>query len=679
RYTHLTTAEEGTHVAFLTDAPDWESEDPEFTLMVADAAVGAARAAATAGTPGVPVDWIVSGNGDLEFSRSGRRLYFGTAPRPVEEAEDTLLNEDRVEVDVWNWKDPYLQPMQLLQRDQELERTYRAVLHLDAGDRVVQLAGETVPQVSLADEGEGDYALAYTDLPYRQLLSWDGRYNDVYVVHVRTGERRMVKQKLRGFGPGQLSPEGRYLAWWDEDATSWWAVATAGGDPVNLSENIPHPTWDVLDDHPQGLPPESFPLWTAGDQEALIADQFDLWVVDPDDGAARSLTEGVGRREGIRFRYARVDPEERAVPGDRDIYLSAFHLTTKASGIYRDRVIVSWSTFQDYPEYRATGPSLQDGRLLTNTNPQQGEYSWGTAELVDWVSTDGIPLQGILYKPEGFDPTLKYPMMVYFYERMSDGLHRHITPAPGSSSINFAFYVSRGYLLFIPDIPYKIGWPGESAENAVMPGVLSLVDEGFVDPGNIGVQGHSWGGYQISYMVTRTNLFAAAEAGAPVANMTSAYGGIRWGSGMSRAFQYERTQSRIGGTLWDAQHRYIENSPLFQADKVETPLLMMHNDEDTAVPWYQGIEYFSALRRLGKPVWMLNYNGEPHGLRRRPNQKDWAIRMPQFFDHYLVDAPAPVWLEQGVPAVVKGKTLGLELLTPRRPISQGGQGRERLP
>ncbi|MDT8341869.1 MAG: prolyl oligopeptidase family serine peptidase [Longimicrobiales bacterium] len=700
RYQRLTveTDGEGTGVAFLTDAPDWQSETPEFTLMVASAADGdAARAVAAAGTNGVPAGWVVSEHGELEFSRAGRRLFFGTAPRPLEAVEDTLLDEDRVKVDVWNWKDPYLQPMQLVQLDDELERTYRAVAHLDAGDRVVQLADETLPAVTLADEGEGDHALAYTDLPYRQLVSWDGRYNDVYAVDVRTGERRLVQHKLRGFSPGQVSPGGRYVAWWDEEATSWMAAPMAGGAPVNLSANIPHPTWDVLDDHPQGLPPESFPVWTEGDREVLIADPYDLWVVDPASGAARSLTEETGRREGIRFRYARVDPEERAVPRDKEIHLNAFHLTTKASGIYRDRVegtraprrvvwgdraydtplraeeadryIVSWSTFRDYPEYRATDASLDGGRVLTETNPQQAEYSWGTAETVEWISTDGEPLQGILYKPEGFDPSRKYPMMVYFYERMSDGLHRHITPAPGSSSVNFAFYVSRGYLLFIPDIPYKIGWPGESAMNAVMPGVLRLMATGFVDEDRIGVQGHSWGGYQISYMITRTNLFAAAEAGAPVANMTSAYGGIRWGSGMSRAFQYERTQSRIGGTLWDAQHRYIENSPLFQADKVETPLLMMHNDEDGAVPWYQGIEYFSALRRLGKPVWMLNYNGEDHGLRQRKNQKDWTVRMQQFFDHYLMDAPPPVWLEYGVPAVLKGRTLGLELVETRRPIS----------
>jgi dipeptidyl aminopeptidase/acylaminoacyl peptidase len=434
----------------------------------------------------------------------------------------------------------------------------------------------------------------------------------------------------------------------------------------------------------------------------VVADRYDLWVVDPTSGAARSLTEGTGREEGIRFRYAPVDEDEGAMPRDEEIHLTAFHLTTKASGIYRDRVqgtepprrvvygdraysglrkaeegdvwVHRWSTFKDYPELYASDASLQDARRMSNTNPQQDEYAWGTAELAEWTSTDGIPLQGLLYKPEAFDPSLEYPMMVYFYERLSDGLHRHVTPSPGGSSVNLAFYTSRGYVVFVPDIPYKIGWPGESAMNAVVPGVLNILDDGYVDPERVGVQGHSWGGYQISYMITRTNLFAAAEAGAPVSNMTSAYGGIRWQTGMSRMFQYERTQSRIGGTLWDAQHRYIENSPLFQADKVETPVLMMHNDEDGAVPWYQGIEFFVALRRLEKPVWLLNYNGEAHGLRQRANRKDWAIRMQQFFDHYLMNAPAPVWLEEGVPATMKGRTLGLELIAPDRSVSDGQGG-----
>jgi dipeptidyl aminopeptidase/acylaminoacyl peptidase len=334
-----------------------------------------------------------------------------------------------------------------------------------------------------------------------------------------------------------------------------------------------------------------------------------------------------------------------------------------------DVVMLTRSTFREFPDLYITDPTFRSFDRISDANPQQAEYRWGTSELVDWRSVNGEPLQGILYKPDGFDPSKKYPMMVYFYERLSDNVNNYVTPAAGGSSVNIAFYVSRGYLVFTPDIPYRIGYPGESAMNAVVPGVLELIDQGYVDQERIGVQGHSWGGYQIAYMITKTNLFAAAEAGAPVANMISAYGGIRWSSGMSRMFQYEKTQSRLGGTLWEAPMRFIENSPIFWADKVETPLLMMHNDEDGAVPWYQGIEYFVALRRLDRPVWMLNYNGEDHGLRQEKNRKDWAIRMQQFFDHYLMDSPAPVWMVDGIPAIQKGENMGLELIAPKKKIT----------
>ena len=266
----------------------------------------------------------------------------------------------------------------------------------------------------------------------------------------------------------------------------------------------------------------------------------------------------------------------------------------------------------------------------------------------------------MLVKPENFDPNKKYPMLVNFYEKSSDRLNRYPRPYPGRSTINYSFYASRGYLIFNPDIPYRTGYPGESCLNAVLPGITSLIDKGFVDKKNIGVQGHSWGGYQVAYLLTKTDIFKCAESGAPVVNMFSAYGGIRWGTGMSRMFQYERTQSRIGGTIWEYPLRYLENSPLFFLDKVNTPVLIMHNDKDSAVPWYQGIEYFVGLRRLGKPAWMLNYNDEPHWPAKLQNRKDFQKRMAQFFDHYLKNGPMPAWMKRGVPAIEKGILQGYE-------------------
>jgi dipeptidyl aminopeptidase/acylaminoacyl peptidase len=300
-----------------------------------------------------------------------------------------------------------------------------------------------------------------------------------------------------------------------------------------------------------------------------------------------------------------------------------------------------------------------EGRQYSHINPQQAGYNWLSVELHHWKMFDGKMSQGLLYKPENFDSTKKYPIIFYFYERDARTRYNYIAPQPVRASINIAYFVSNGYLVFDPDIFYKTGQPGEDAYNSVISAAKYLSGFKWVDTTKMGLQGHSWGGYQVAYLVTRTHQFAAAEAGAPVANMTSAYGGIRWETGISRQFQYEKSQSRIGSTLWQRPDLYLKNSPLFRADKVTTPLLMMHNDADGAVPWYQGIEYFSALRRLGKKVWLIEYNGEGHGLTERRDRKDWSIRLSQFFGYYLKGEHPPRWMVEGVPATLKGIDWGL--------------------
>jgi dipeptidyl aminopeptidase/acylaminoacyl peptidase len=319
-----------------------------------------------------------------------------------------------------------------------------------------------------------------------------------------------------------------------------------------------------------------------------------------------------------------------------------------------DVYLLTASTFNEFPDIQICGPNFDNLKKVTNANPQRANILWGTSELIRFKSTDGAQLSASLFKPENFDPKKKYPMMVYIYELLSNGVNNFVNPAPGTS-INISYYVSNGYIVLEPDIIYNIGYPGPSAMKCVLPAIQAVVDKGFVDEKAIGIQGHSWGGYQIAYMVTQTHRFAAAEAGAPVSNMTSAYSGIRWGTGLPRQFQYEHTQSRIGANLWDATMLYIQNSPVFQANRVQTPLLILHNDGDDAVPWYQGIEYYLALRRLNKEVYMWVYNGEPHGLRKRVNMKDYTIRMQQFFDNKLKGAPMPEWMEKGIAYTDKDK------------------------
>ncbi len=398
-----------------------------------------------------------------------------------------------------------------------------------------------------------------------------------------------------------------------------------------------------------------------------------------------NITAGAGRLNTLRLRYVNLDPEARFVDLSKPLLLSAFNTESKASGFYTvdtnapsprptkvvmedksfsapikakhgDAISYTRQDFVEFPDVWVAKSDFSDAKKLSNANPQQAQYNWGSAELVSWISGDGQRLSGMLIKPENFDYSKKYPMISVFLRATFQIPCMHITPpAPSASTVNFSEFASNGYVLFVPDIPYRTGYPGESSMSAIVSGVLSIVNRGYVDPKRLGIQGHSWGGYEVAYLVTHTNLFCCAEAGAAVANMFSAYGGIRYGTGILREGQYEHGQSRIGGSPWDKPLQYLENSPLFWLDKVQTPLLMMNNDKDGAVPVTQGIEMFSGLRRLGKPAWMFVYNGEDHNLVERKNRKDWSVRLLQFFDHYLKDAPAPIWMTKGVPATMKGQ------------------------
>jgi dipeptidyl aminopeptidase/acylaminoacyl peptidase len=326
----------------------------------------------------------------------------------------------------------------------------------------------------------------------------------------------------------------------------------------------------------------------------------------------------------------------------------------------QDQFLLRKMDVRTYPDVWLLGSDFTNGVQISVANPQQSEYNWATVESVKWKAYDGQMLEGLLYKPENYDPNQKYPLLFYYYELNSDNLHNYQAPKPSASIINPTEYASGGYLVFVPDIRYQPGKPAQGAYNSIMSAADYLLKNYPIDDKRMGLQGQSWGGYQSAMLITMTTRFAAAMAGAPVSNMISAYGGIRWGSGLNRQFQYESTQSRIGATIWQKPDLYVENSPLFHLPKVQTPLLIMANDKDGAVPWYQGIELYNGLRRLNKPCWMLNYNEDDHNLTKLANKYDLSIRMRQFFDHYLMNAPAPTWMTTGIPAIQKGKTLSYE-------------------
>ncbi|WP_143393048.1 alpha/beta hydrolase family protein [Fimbriiglobus ruber] len=667
--------------------------------VVASAVVHVAGAAPAeeilgASVPGLKSGWAIVDRSGLRFSTDGLKLEVATAPvlsresvaapetppsAPAEPPAATpgtprgpaRADADKVELDIWHWKDDYVQPMQKIRSAADRMRTYRAVYFLDTK----QFRHLSDADTDVFVPSHGDWGLASNDKRFRgqQWLSPTPR--DYSLVNVRTGEAKPI---LAGQDSAVFrSPDGKSLVAFD--GHDWHGLSVPVGQKANLTAKLPTTFFNEEFDSPSTPPPYGMAGWTNDGKYALLEDRFDIWKVAIDGSEAVNLTgTGTGKNRKIRYRHVRLaEPEEgedRGVDLTKPMLLAVENLVTHDTGFYRmepgsrpkllvmgarrygtptkaksaDTMIFTVSTFYDHPDYYVADKDFHEIRRVTNANPKVREFNWGKAELIHYHSADGAPLSGILIKPEDFDPMKKYPMMVYIYERLSGGLHNFTLPKAGTS-INPTYYASNGYLVFMPDIKYTVGAPGQSALKCVLPAIQAVADKGYVNEAAIGIQGHSWGGYQIAYLVTQTGRFKAAAAGAPVSDMVSAYGGIRWGTGLPRQFQYERTQSRIGKTLWETPMKYIENSPIFMADRVQTPLMMLHNDQDDAVPWYQGIEYYLALRRLGKEVYLLNYNGELHGLRKKANQRDYTLRMQQFFDHHLKGAPAPEWMAKGVP------------------------------
>ncbi|MBI4890704.1 MAG: S9 family peptidase, partial [Acidobacteria bacterium] len=645
-------------------------------------------------TPGVPAGMVVSEKGALAFSRDGKRLFVPVAPpakestpAPAEGAAPAApaSTEDKVVMDLWHYRDDSVQPMQKVRANQERNRTYRGVYHIE-DKKYVQLASREMQNVIPTDDGL--LAIGSDDRAYRRMVDYDTAYLDAYIVDAGTGRRNLAARMLRaGGGPGggfggpfQIAPDGKHAIFFNDRA--WFLLTLPEGASRNVSSSLGVAFFNEEHDTPDVPRSYGSAGWSKDSKSFYIYDRYDVWQLFTDATPPRNVTAGAGRKDGIEFRINRIDPasdpnsgdEERGIDSTKPLTLRAESESTRQTGFYRttpngapqrllwgDRnyryvtraqdanvLVITAQRFDEFPDLLVTDQQFRAPRKSSDGGAQLAPFAWGTGELISYKNTDGVPLQAALYKPANFDPRKKYPLMVYFYERLSQTVHTFVEPRP-SHNFNFAQYVSDGYVVLAPDIVYTTGQPGQSALKCILAAVQAVEDKGFIDPKRIGIAGHSWGGYQAAYLITQTNRFRAAEAGAPVGNMTSAYSGIRWGSGQPRQFQYEKTQSRIGKPLYDDPLKYIENSPVFHIKRVQTPVLLLHDDNDDAVPWYQGIELFLALRRNGKEAYLMNYNGELHGLRRRHNQMDYSIRMKQFFDHFLKDAEAPDWMKNGVP------------------------------
>ena len=684
----------GTQAAFVSDHADAASSKPKFSLYMSVLSGGKGQTAPAAATEVVAssqlsAGLLVSDRGAVSFTREGSSLLFAVAkPQADTIPADSLA--DKAVYDLWHWQDQVINPVQKFNAARERNKTYQAI-YQPLTRKALRLSDDTLDRAQVSDNGK--VALGLSTSPYSIDAGWGEGGTDVYLIDANTGARTLILKRTKQ--QATLSAFAKYVAYFQEGA--WQARNIATGKTVNLTSSLKDTHFFDEELATDAEEPRPFGImgWTKDDARLLVYDKFDVWELDPTGVAAPiNVTAGAGRKADVTYRLALTDREEPGIDATQPLLLSALNHETKESGYWRAKLGASappeklvmgpraytalakarkadmyemrQSTYGEYNDLYV-GADIGQTTKVSELNPQEKSIPRGTVELVSWLNGDGIKIQGMVYKPAGFDPNKKYPMLVTFYEKLSDGLHSYTAPT-GRNAINPLVYNSLGYVVFMPDIIYTIGQPGPSAAKCILPGVQMLISKGYIDAKHIGIEGQSWGGYQSAYLITVTNMFAAAAPNAAVVNMTSAYDGIRWESGIARQGQYEHGQSRIGGSLWEYPERFIENSPLFHLDRVTTPIMWMENDADGAVPWYQGIEFYLAMRRLKKEAYMITYNGEGHNPSKRANQKDIDMKMQQFFANKLQGAPAPEWMTHGIPNIEKGrdqvKVAGAGVITP---------------
>lgn len=695
-YTTPVFAPSGNELVFMASDDDEKlTGTPRYSIYLTDSSTKTTEIVSQ-DSAFLPEGWLVGKDSHPRFSNGAERIVLSLY-KHFPAKDTTVVDFEAASLDIWNWDSEVLPPMNKARLHRE---TLSGVIDLSHPNGFLALSSSPHDRLDFPDGADALFAVSVDESRYLAENRWsDVQKADYSFVNLGDGSRHLLAEGLEGMV--SLSPYGKYLLQFNPEDGNWYSInVSEGGSPLNLTGSIGCAFYDEDDDHPSGLTPESRPLWMGKDEYVLLSDKYDVWKLSPD-GSKKpvNLTGGEGRKNKITYRPTFMGAEtnpylyfnDRNYPLKGKIYLSAFSeedsrngfaVTDAAKGSAPEGFVDGYffsgaakalknpgtiaflkGNFKEPMDLYLTTDDWKTQTKLTSINPQQKDYLWGDVRMVHWNAYDGTPLKGLLYTPENLSSEGKYPMMIYFYEKNSENLYRYYSPAPSRSIINIPFYVSRGYVVFVPDIVYKDGHPGESAYNCICAGAEAMCEQfPFIDKSRMAIQGQSWGGYQTAYLVTRTDMFAAAGAGAPVGNMTSAYGGIRWESGSSRIPQYEYGQSRIGKTLWEdgGLDLYIENSPVFFAPNVKTPVLIMHNDADGAVPWYQGIEFFMSLRRLGKPAWLLEYNNEAHNLLERRNCKDLSVRLQQFFDYYLKDAPEPVWMKTGIPYERKGNYFGYE-------------------
>lgn len=706
-YSDLEWRKDSFDLAFLKEGDRKGNDYPDHSVMVFKQVnqKGKTSRFDASGRSDFPTDFRVASEGGLRWSEDGSMVFMGLKSRVQDEADAKEKKEEGKEdgeaksdstsegdakktktiaeldkdldpagVDVWHWKDPVVQPRQGVMANSDRNYTYLSAWDLGS-DSFAKLADDDIRSITLT--GDQKHGVGYDTTPYEPAFreSWQ----DVYVIDSKTGKRTKVLERIEFVS---TSPDGYFVIYFR--ANDWWSYSVADGTHRNLTENIDTQFNDFTsiygreEDRAFGSA-----QWTDKDKSVLLYDQYDVYQVNADGSGVKRLT--FGAKDKIQFRQTRVDFEKETLGPKDPIFFSAYGDVTKDSGyyvyrknpsrsedaaslqklLYEPRMVSSLRRAQDAdvftfitqkadesPNVFAVDESFRNPIQLTDTNKQQADYYWAHSELVDFKNQNGVDLQGRLLYPANYEEGKQYPMIVYIYELRSQSLHQYSTPSR-SNAYNQRRFSSEGYFVYEPDIVYRLSDPGMSAVEALVPAVQTMIDSGKVDPARVGLTGHSWGAYQTSFVVTQTDLFSAAVAGAPLTNMISMYNSMYWNSGGTDATIFEVSQGRFPKPYWEDMEKFIQNSPVFNASNINTPLLVAFGDEDGAVDFNQGVELYNTMRRLEKEFVLLVYDGENHGLRLKQNQLDYANRTHDWFNHFLRDREPAKWITDGIPFLEK--------------------------
>ncbi|MCJ7629912.1 MAG: prolyl oligopeptidase family serine peptidase, partial [Longimicrobiales bacterium] len=696
----LTWSEDGTALAVLKGLEVEDMRERE-NLLIAFSDVGSTLERDAQPSPvtfdpatadDFPEGWVVSDRATLSWSGDNARVFFGIKEQ-VEEPDTERKGTDEVaNVDVWNTLDERIQSLQMRRAETDRNFTFRQAFDVATG-RFVKLADDTMRDLDVAKKGH--WAVGRDTRGY--IHDYNPAAADVYRVDTRTGERTlMLSNQLTGGGLLGFSTDGGYYLFWKDEKVQ--AYDLDAGTTRALGGDTAPSFLNVEEDHFGPKPSYGIAGYTTDGSAAIAQTRYDLWVLPFDGSDARNLTNGEGSENEIRFRHVDLDPEDPPTGGGRGgsgpskidlskpLTLSAYGQWTKKAGYYElagsqlreivyedasfstpikakeaDKFLFTRQTFTEFPDLRVSGPDFDASTRITDANPQQDEFLWGHRILFDFENKDGVRLQGILALPDDYQPGEKRPMIVTFYEKESQNLHRYTAPSylggMGSSSIQA---VSEGYLTMLPDVHFRTGASHSDMLECVEAAVQKVIEMGYVDPERIGITGHSYGGQGVAFIGVRSDMFAAVGMGAGVTDLYSDFNqnwgwtyDIDGGSGANGHNYYIYDQGRQATSPWENPDLYMSESAITHAPDAKAPFLIMHGTSDPTVAFQNGLGFYNALRFNGKSAVLLAYPGEGHGLRGLANRRDLTVRYFEFFNHYLKGQSAPAWMTEGVPYLEK--------------------------